>query len=51
MLADALTHPVALAGAFLLGAVLATVAMLRVIRAVAALFDEIERRRDGRPDH
>jgi uncharacterized membrane protein YesL len=47
VLADALTHPVTLAGAFLFGAVLATVAMLRVIRAVAALFDEIERRRRG----
>ena len=38
------------AGAFLLGAVLATVAMLRVVRAVTTLFDDTTRRRHRRRD-
>ena len=37
------------AGAFLLGAVLATIACLRIVRAVAVLFDEGPRRRGLAP--
>lgn len=38
------------AGAFVLGATLATIAVLRVMRAVGAVFDELDgRRRRRRP--
>ena len=36
---------VTLAGAFLLGALVATVAVLRVVRAVTAMFEDLEERR------
>ena len=39
-----LTH----AGAFLLGAVLATIAVLRVVRAVTSVFEGLEARRSSR---
>jgi hypothetical protein len=38
-----------LAGAFLLGAILATIAVLRVVRAVTVLFEGSARRRRLRP--
>ena len=40
---------ISLAGAFLLGAVLATIAVLRVVRAVSRLFEDLERRRTVDP--
>jgi hypothetical protein len=38
-----------LAGAFLVGAALATVATLRVVRHVTAFFSKVERERHGPP--
>lgn len=43
------TDSVTLAGAFLLGAILATVAVLRVVRALTHFFAGTERRRFGSP--
>ena len=40
---------ISLAGAFLLGAILATVAVLRVVRSVSAMFEGVERRRRRPP--
>ena len=48
MLGDAIREPVTLAGAFVLGAVLTTIALLRIIRALATMFEEIDRRRHRR---
>ena len=36
-------------GAFLLGAILATIAVLRVVRAVSGMFEDVDRRRRRRP--
>lgn len=36
---------VSLAGAFLIGAILATIAVLRVVRAVTNMFEDVEVRR------
>lgn len=44
------TDSVTLAGAFILGAILATAAMLRVLRAVTAFFTGLERRHRDRHD-
>ena len=37
------------AGAFLLGAILATIACLRIVRAITTLFDDTTRRHRRRP--